>query len=92
MYLYRETNTQKTRRFGIDLEIRHANHSYADFKQILEEKFPFLTVKSDASLRTDESELCFNDSFEAKDNQGVQAWKDILSELESMGCSVPHRS
>ena len=91
MYLYRETNTQKTRRFGIDLEIRHANHSHADFKQHLEDKFPFLTVKGDASLRSDESELCFNDSFEAKDNTGVQAWKDILSELESLGCSVSHR-
>ena len=91
MYLYRETNTQKTRRFGIDLEIRHQHHSHADFKQILEEKFPFLTVKGDASLRSDESELCFNDSFEAKDNTGVQAWKDILSELESLGCSVTHR-
>ena len=91
MYLYRETNTQKTRRFGIDLEIRHANHSHADFKEILENKFPFLTVKGDASLRSDESELCFNDSFEAKDNEGVKAWTDILSELESMGCSVSHR-
>jgi len=91
MYLYRETNSQKTRRFGIDLEIRHQHHSYADFKQILEDKFPFLTVKSDASLRTDESELCFNDSFEAKDNTGIQAWKNILSKLESMGCSVTQR-
>lgn len=91
MYLYRETNTQKTRRFGIDLEIRHSNYSHDSFKEILENKYSFLTVKGDPSLSRDESELCFNDSFEAKDNGGVEAWKRILSDLESMGCSVSSR-
>lgn len=92
MYLFRNSNTQKGRRFGIDLEIAHPNYSHSEFKNIIEDIYPHVAVKRDPSLNANESEIIITDSYHTKDNQGVQVWRDILSTLESKGCKVSRRT
>ena len=92
MYLFRNSNTQKGRRFGIDFEIAHPNYSHSEFKNIIENEHSHVAVKRDPSLRGDESEIIITDSYHTKDNEGVSLWKDIVASLKNKGCQESPRA
>jgi len=92
MYLFRNGNTQKDRRFGIDLEIAHPQYSRQEFKNVIENIHSHVAVKGDPSLSGNESEIIITESKHTKDNDGLSTWKDILSTLESKGCKVSQRT